>query len=83
VRLAFHFINAFVNADTPRTPVKGWLQGATLLAGKGRIDVFGEAAMYSAQFSGPKRLPMGMNHPKAAQNYQFVINVMHWLSGLL
>jgi len=61
VRLALHFINAFVNADTARTPVKGWLQGATLLAGKGRIALFGEAAMFSVQFSGPKRLPMGMN----------------------
>jgi hypothetical protein len=26
---------------------------------------------------------MGMNHPSAAENAQFVLNVMHWLTGLL
>ena len=26
---------------------------------------------------------MGMNSPDAAQNPQFLLNVMHWLSGLL
>jgi hypothetical protein len=25
---------------------------------------------------------MGMNHPSASENAQFVLNVMHWLSGL-
>ena len=39
--------------------------------------------MFSAQVSGPDRRPMGMNHPDAAQEAQFLLNVMHWLSGLL
>jgi hypothetical protein len=26
---------------------------------------------------------MGMNDPGAPQNRQFVLNVLHWLSGLL
>jgi hypothetical protein len=26
---------------------------------------------------------MGMNDPEASQNAQFVLNVLHWLSGLL
>jgi hypothetical protein len=26
---------------------------------------------------------MGMNDPEAGQNAQFVLNVLHWLSGLL
>ncbi len=26
---------------------------------------------------------MGMNVPDAAQNYQFLLNVIHWLSGLI
>jgi len=69
-------------AKTPRLSAVGWLQGATLKFGKGRIAAFGEAAMFSAQLSGPNRQPMGMNSPQATQNYRFLLNVMHWLSGL-
>ena len=69
--------------DTPRTPISGWLQGAVLRVGKGRVAVFGEAAMFSAQLAGPQKAPMGMNAPIAAQNPQFLLNVIHWLSGLL
>ncbi len=68
---------------TPRLSVKGWLQGAVFNSGKGRVAVFGEAAMFSAQLAGPNRNPMGMNAPIAKQNYQFLLNVMHWLSGKL
>ena len=68
---------------TPRLPAAGWLQGAVLYFGEGRLAVFGEAAMFSAQVSGPERRPMGMNHPDAAQNAQFLLNIVHWLSGLL
>ena len=39
--------------------------------------------MFSAQVSGNPRRPMGMNAPVAAQNPQFLLNVLHWLSGLL
>ncbi len=69
--------------DTVKTPIKGWLQGATLKVGKGRVAVFGEAAMFSAQLAGPNKSPMGMNAPVAKQNPQFLLNVLHWLSGLL
>ena len=72
-----------VSADTPRIPVGGWYQGATIRFGKGRVAVFGEAAMFSAQLAGPDRVPMGMNSPAAAQNAQFLLNVMRWLSGKL
>ena len=72
-----------VSADTPRTPVGGWYQGAAMRFGKGCVAVFGEAAMFSAQLAGPDRIPMGMNAPTAAQNAQFLLNVMHWLSGKL
>jgi hypothetical protein len=51
--------------------------------GKGRVAIFGEAAMFSAQLGGPQKLPMGMNAPVAKQNPQFLLNVMHWLSVLL
>jgi uncharacterized protein (DUF2249 family) len=57
-----------ITPETPRTPVKGWYQGAVMKFGKGRLSVFGEAAMFSAQLAGPNRTPMGMNAPVAAQN---------------
>ena len=69
--------------DTPRVSVAGWYQGAVLRVSKGRVAVFGEAAMFSTQVDGPKREPFGMNTPTAKQNPQFVLNLLHWLSGLL
>jgi hypothetical protein len=69
--------------DTPRVPIKGWHQGAVMMVGKGRVAIFGEAAMFSAQLAGPQKRPMGMNAPVAKQNPQFLLNVLHWLSGLL
>lgn len=68
---------------TPRFSAQGLLQGAVLRHGRGRVAVFAEAAMFSAQLAGSQRRPMGMNHPQARQNPQFVLNVMHWLSGIL
>lgn len=68
---------------TPAIPASGMLQGAVVQFGKGRAAVFGEAAMFSAQVAGPNRAPMGMNDPSASQNSQFLLNVIHWLSGLL
>jgi hypothetical protein len=69
--------------ETPRVPVKGWLQGATLRHGEGRVAVFGEAAMFTAQVAGSKKIKAGMNAPEAKENAQFLLNVMHWLTGLL
>jgi hypothetical protein len=67
--------------NTPRISVEGWFQGAVRGYGKGRIAVFGEAAAFTAQLSGPRKARIGMNNPAAKQNYRFVLNVMHWLSG--
>jgi hypothetical protein len=68
---------------TPRVSADGLAQGALLLYGEGRVGLFGEAAMFSAQVDGLRRSPMGMNSPVASQNPQFLLNVFHWLSGLL
>jgi hypothetical protein len=58
-----------------------YLQGALLEFGAGRVAVFGEAGMFTAQINvsagGTK---MGMNNPIAGQNPQFVRNVMNWLT---
>ena len=75
-RVAWRF-----DADTKQVPVGGWLQGAVMKVGKGRTAFFGEAAMFSAQVAGAGRRPMGMNAPGAEQNFQFVLNLMHWLSA--
>jgi hypothetical protein len=69
--------------DTPSVKVEGWLHAGARRFGKGRIVVFGEAAMFSAQLSGSSKKPMGMNAPGAEQNKQLCLNVLHWLSGLL
>ncbi|HEY7642564.1 MAG TPA: hypothetical protein VH814_22715 [Steroidobacteraceae bacterium] len=73
-------------ATTPLVSARGLLQGAVLRHGQGRVAVFGEAAMFSAQTQvlGDQVVArMGMNDPEASQNAQFVLNVLHWLSGLL
>lgn len=60
----------------------GRAQAVALKFGKGRVLVQGEAAMLSAQVAGPENRRMGMNAP-GNDNRQYVLNVMHWLSGIL
>ncbi len=66
--------------DTPREAAGGMLQGAVRHVGKGRIAMFAEAAMFTAQLGGPKRTPMGMNAPEAPQNARFARNVLRWVA---
>jgi len=68
------------DSESPAS-LKGFLQGAVMPYGNGRVAVFGEAAMFSAQLADFRREPMGMNAPIARQNPQFLLNVMHWLTG--
>ncbi len=72
-----------MSEKTPRVPVTGLLQAATLSWGRGRVAVFGEAGMFSAQLMPGGNAPKGFNHPKAPHNLQFTLNVAHWLSGLV
>jgi hypothetical protein len=67
--------------EVPRIRADGMLQGAAVPFGAGRVAAFGEAAMFTAQVD--EEGPMGMNHPEAPQNAQFVLNVLHWLTGVL
>ncbi len=39
--------------------------------------------MFTAQLAGPERRPMGMNSPVAPESHEFVLNLLHWLSGPL
>jgi hypothetical protein len=77
-RIAWEF-----DQSTPIRRVGGWLQGAARPVGSGRVVLLGEAAMLSAQRTGPAQRPMGMNAPGAEQNAQFALNVLHWLAELL
>ncbi|MCB0492345.1 MAG: DUF4350 domain-containing protein [Cyclobacteriaceae bacterium] len=69
--------------DTKRQSVKGWYQLAYMKVGKGRVVMSGEAAMFSAQLAGPDKRQMGMNSPLATQNYQLLLNIIHWLDGII
>lgn len=69
------------NTDTS-VSAAGRAQAIAFKFGKGRIVVQGEAAMLSAQISGPEKYKMGMNVP-GNDNRQYALNLMHWLSGLL
>ena len=55
----------------------GRAQAIAMPFGKGRVLIFGEAAMLSAQ-----NRNFGMNYP-GTDNRQLVLNSMHWLTGLL
>ncbi|MBE0646919.1 MAG: DUF4350 domain-containing protein [Bacteroidales bacterium] len=66
--------------ETPRTALEGYYQGALLEYGKGRVAVFGEAAMFTAQIANGT-IKAGFNSEVAPQNAQFLLNVIHWLDG--
>lgn len=75
-----------IGIATPAVSAKGLVQGAVLRFGSGRVAIFGEAAMFTAQTrdrGGGEVGKMGMNHPSAEENAQFVLNVVHWLTARL
>lgn len=59
------------------------VSGAYRTYGKGRITIFGEAAMFSTQIAGPEKIKMGMNNKVAPENHQLLLNIIHWLDGKL
>ena len=63
--------------DTKEIDVGGWLQGAVLERGRGRVAVFGEAAMFTAQTVQGRRF--GMGAAGAEENPRFLRNLLHWL----
>ncbi|MDP4224232.1 MAG: hypothetical protein Q8868_13070 [Bacteroidota bacterium] len=67
------------NSRTRYTPIKDWSQGAYMNYGKGRVVIFGEAAMFTAQLAGPAKTKVGMNSDYAKENFQLLLNIIHWL----
>ncbi|QHT67689.1 DUF4350 domain-containing protein [Rhodocytophaga rosea] len=68
--------------ETPVIPASNFVQGAYMPFGGGRIVVFGEAAMFTAQLAGGKN-KVGMNASSAKQNAQFLLNAIHWLDAII
>ncbi len=71
------------NEDTKTVNIGGWHQGAYKSFGKGKVVVFGEAAMFTAQLAGPNQIKAGMNNEVADENYLLLLNIIHWLDGKL
>lgn len=69
--------------ETPKVSGMHFANGAMLQYGQGRVIVFGEAAMFTAQVQGPEKRKMGMNLPSAKQNPQLLLNIIHWLDRKL
>jgi hypothetical protein len=68
--------------DTQTIPAENLVQGAFMKYGNGRVVIFGEAAMFTAQTQGGKT-KMGMNQKSASQNVQFLLNTIHWLDHVI
>lgn len=66
--------------DTQKIDASGKAQGAYMNLGEGRVVVFGEAAMFSAQKAG-KDNRFGFNHPLARNNAAFLLRLIHWLDS--
>jgi len=71
------------NDSTASISGQGFSNGAFMNYGKGRLVIFGEAAMFSAQLAGSQQNKMGMNNPTANQNPQLLLNIIHWLDRKL
>jgi hypothetical protein len=69
------------DSRTRYTQIKDWSQGAYMKYGKGRVVMFGEAAMFSAQLAGQNKKKVGMNSDYAEENYKLLLNIIHWLDN--
>ncbi|MCW8093308.1 DUF4350 domain-containing protein [Alteromonas sp. ASW11-130] len=74
-----------INDKTPFFNATGLYQGALLQVGEGRVAVFGEAGMFTAQIVEDKDevWKFGLNAASASQNEQFLLNIMSWLAEKL
>ena len=70
-----------LSATTLSIPANGLLQAAARRYGKGKVVLFSEAGLFTAQIQRGK--PVGMNHPGAEGNLQLLLNTLHWLDGTL
>ena len=62
--------------------IEGLSQGAFKTFGNGKIVVFGDASMFTAQDKGGNWL-IGFINRNAKYNHKLLLNIIHWLDGLL
>jgi len=62
--------------DTPRETVGGWSQGGVVRWGRGAVAIFGDGAVLVSP-------GMVADDDAPLQNPQFLLNAVHWLSGLI
>jgi hypothetical protein len=65
------------DANSETMPSAGKCQLAYMPYGKGKVVMSGEAAMFTAQLTGDKKV--GMNSPRAKNNYKLLLNLITWL----
>lgn len=72
-----------IDDDTPSLSANGLYQGAIMEVGKGKVAVFGEAGMFTAQVvkSDDGEWAMGMNSASAKDNQQLLLNIVRWLGS--
>lgn len=70
------------NKDTKTKDLENSYQGAILNYGKGKIAVFGEAAMFTAQTitNNSDTFKFGFHSENAPNNIDFIRNLMYWLT---
>lgn len=62
--------------------IKNYSQGAFKEFGKGKIVIFGEAMMFTAQLGGGLSwMKLGMNSHSCPNNYKLFLNIIHWLDS--
>lgn len=68
--------------ETENRLLENYFQGAVMAFGKGKIAVFGEAAMFTAQTVTNENgtFKVGFHSENAPNNVQFIRNLMEWLS---
>jgi len=70
------------NNETKTIPSKGYYQGVAGEYGKGRIVVLGDSSIILAHLIGKNKRTIGINSVETKNNYQFMLNIFHWLSQL-
>ncbi|WP_347174190.1 hypothetical protein [Polaribacter uvawellassae] len=70
------------NKETPKSDLENKYQGAILNFGKGKLAVFGEAAMFTAQTitNNSGTFKFGFHAKSAPNNVEFIRNLFFWLS---
>lgn len=82
LKLSENAFETFPNTNKPNISAKGRAQMLAIKFGKGKVLISGEAAMLSAQIM-PDGFKFGINAGQNIDNRQLVLNMMHWVSGLL